>query len=187
MENSDKMEEQLRELESNGELPPIALQASGHMFRQHAELMFSHARELESVFGELETATTTATTTTGSNSNLNIDDNQTSLSSNSSPSLPWGCSDKESYKIQQYGIQNTIRQKENDPIHELDSLRREMRTIRKDIQLKRKRLLERGDDVNYFDKKGTIWYQNFEERTWKLIKTESNYTPLDLDKINMKR
>lgn len=67
MENSDKMEEQLRELESNGELPPIALQASGHMFRQHAELMFSHARELESVFGELETATTTATTTANEN------------------------------------------------------------------------------------------------------------------------
>lgn len=110
--NSDITKDQLEELELNGELPSIEMQAAGSMFHQNAELMRRHEKEIQSML----------------------------INSNES-ALPWGSWDCTSYQVQQYGGNAIEQMNKNDPIHEMNSLKSNIVQVTADIRRTKKRLM----------------------------------------------
>lgn len=108
-----KIQEQLDDLEMHGELPPIALQATGKMFYQHAELMVKNSQELQSI--------------------LFNDPDLTSW--------PRGSWDSKSYELQEYGSKSVAEKEKSDPIHELTVLRKEMDCLTQELKETNKRLM----------------------------------------------
>ena len=128
-----KIQEQLEQLElQEGELPPIALQATGKIFYQHAELMVKNSQELQAI--------------------LFHDPNLTSW--------PRGSWDSKSYELQEYGSKSVAEKEKNDPIHELTVLKKEMDFLTKELKETKKRLImcnvfeeKKRMDVKDYDKK----------------------------------
>ncbi len=109
-----KVQEQLlEELETYGELPPIALQVTGRMFHQHSEMMIQNEQEVQSMLGD----------------NPN------------SASWPWGSWDAKSFEIQQYGSASVSEKEKNDPIHEVLMMRKQICSLTEELRNMKKRAM----------------------------------------------
>lgn len=109
----DAIQDQLDELESMGEMPPLALQITGQMLHQHAQLMSHHADELDILLDS------------------DLGDAQP----------PWGSSDSNSYDMQEYGAEAIEESMESDPIHEVKQIRNQMSEMTEELRKSKKRLM----------------------------------------------
>lgn len=125
---NDRIGEQLKELELNGEMPSIGLQAAGRMLCQHAELLSDHTKELQS------------------------------MCTNPDESLwPWGSMNRELYDVKQYGPGALERNYQNDPIHEVTALRTGMEEMKQGLRETARNVrrkcdnIFKGDQINHED------------------------------------
>ena len=96
----------------------IEVKTAGLMMSQHAELMCTHAEQLQSMLGNPDEA-----------------------------SRPWGCHDHDSYEMIQYGNALVKERDKNDSIHEINVLRRQITQITKELRNTRKRAMVSKDII----------------------------------------